>query len=74
MQLPHFYVGTFYWALKRVRRGIQKEFLDYDRKKCKRMKHIFFKRYEELTDKQHWYLGLSEDLCTAYRLKKSLRC
>ncbi|SET72504.1 Transposase, partial [Oceanobacillus limi] len=46
-------------------------------KKCKRMKHIFYKRYEELTDKQHWYLerylGLSEDLRTAYGLKEAFR-
>lgn len=39
-----------YWALERVRRRVQKEFHDYDRKKCKRMKHVFYKRYEELTD------------------------
>ncbi|WP_079708295.1 ISL3 family transposase [Paraliobacillus ryukyuensis] len=66
-----------YWALERVRRRVQKEFHDYDRKKCKRMKHIFYKRYEELTDKQHWYLerylGLSEDLRTAYGLKEAYR-
>ena len=66
-----------YWALERVRRRVQKEFHDYDRKKCKRMKHIFYKRYEELSDKQHWYLerylGLSEDLRTAYGLKEAFR-
>lgn len=66
-----------YWALERVRRRVQKDFHDYDRKKCKRMRHIFYKRYEDLTDKQHWYLerylGLSEDLRTAYGLKEAYR-
>ncbi len=66
-----------YWALNRVRRRVQNEFHDYDRKKCKRMKHVFDKPYEELTYKQHWYLerylGLSEDLRTAYALKEAFR-
>ncbi|WP_090851207.1 ISL3 family transposase [Paraliobacillus sp. PM-2] len=66
-----------YWALERVRRRVQKDFHDYDRKKCKRMKHVFYKRYEDLTDKQHWYLerylSLSEDLRTAYGLKEAFR-
>src|SRR5690625_6613707 len=44
-----------YWALERVRRRVQKEFSDYDRKKCKRMKHVFYKRNDKLTDKQQWY-------------------
>ncbi len=29
-----------YWALNGVRRRDQKEFHSYDRKKCKRMKHV----------------------------------
>ncbi|WP_085991354.1 ISL3 family transposase [Oceanobacillus senegalensis] len=66
-----------YWALERVRRRVQKEFHPYDRKKCKRMKHVFYKHYEALSAKQHWYLerylGLSEDLRTAYGLKESYR-
>jgi len=45
-----------YWALKRVRRKEQKEFSDCNRKKCKRMKHVFYKKHEDLTDKQWWYL------------------
>lgn len=64
-----------YWALERVRRRVQKEFSDYDRKKCKRMKHVFYKRHDELTDKQRWYLGrylnLSDYLRTAYQLKEA---
>ncbi|MFC2949124.1 ISL3 family transposase [Virgibacillus sediminis] len=66
-----------YWALERVRRRVQKEFHPYDRKKCKRMKHVFYKHYENLSEKQHWYLerylGMSEELRTAYGLKESFR-
>jgi transposase len=66
-----------HWALERVRRRVQHEFHAYDRKKCKRMKHIFHKAYDELNDKQHWYLerylGLSEELRTAYALKEAYR-
>lgn len=66
-----------YWALDRVRRRVQQDFHDYDRKKCKRMRHIFYKPYEELSEKQHWYLEryleLSEELRDAYALKESFR-
>ncbi len=66
-----------FWALDRVRRRVQKDFHEYDRKKCKRMKHVFNKRYEALSEKQHWYLerylGLSEELRSAYRLKEMSR-
>ncbi|SDI91746.1 Transposase [Alteribacillus bidgolensis] len=66
-----------YWALERVRRKVQKEFHEYDheydRKKCKRMKHVFYKRYEELSEKQLWYLELSDELRRAYHLKEVFR-
>ena len=66
-----------YWALEKVRRRVQQEFHEYDRKKCKRMKHIFYKSYDRLSDKQRWYLerylGMSEDLRTAYGLKEAFR-
>lgn len=66
-----------YWALEKVRRRVQKEFHEYDRKKCKRMKHIFYKSYDRLSQKQYWhlerYLGMSEDLRTAYGLKEAFR-
>ncbi|WP_371069883.1 ISL3 family transposase [Sediminibacillus sp. JSM 1682029] len=66
-----------YWALERVRRRVQKNFHEYDRKKCKRMKHIFYKKHEELTEKQRWYLnrylGLSDELRVAYKLKETFR-
>jgi transposase len=32
-----------YWALDRVRKRVQKGFSEYDRKKCKRMRHVFHK-------------------------------
>lgn len=64
-----------YWALERVRRNVQKEFSDYDRKKCKRMKHVFYKRKNKLTEKQRWYLerylNLSDYLRKAYQLKEA---
>ncbi|MGN8683352.1 ISL3 family transposase, partial [Gracilibacillus sp. HCP3S3_G5_1] len=66
-----------YWALESVRRKAQKDFDDYDRKKCKRMRHVFYKHYENLTDKQlwylHYYLEKSNDLKIAYQLKEAYR-
>ena len=66
-----------YWALERVRRKVQNEFDDYDRKKCKRMRHVFYKHYEKLTAKQLWYLhhylAKSDELKKAYQLKEAYR-
>src|SRR5690625_2094400 len=66
-----------YWALERVRREVQKTFDDYDRKKCKRMRHVFYKHNENLTEKQLWYLNhyleKSNKLKTAYDLKEAYR-
>jgi transposase len=66
-----------YWALERVRRKEQNAFDDYDRKKCKRMRHVFYKHYENLTEKQLWYLnyylGKSDELKRAYQLKEAYR-
>ncbi|MBY7142164.1 ISL3 family transposase [Virgibacillus sp. NKC19-3] len=66
-----------YWALERVRRQEQNAFDDYDRKKCKRMKHVFYKQPETLTDKQAWYLERylqkSAYLKRAYQLKEAYR-
>ena len=45
-----------YWALDRARINVQKEFHEYDRKKCKRMRHVFYKANEKLSDNQRWYL------------------
>ena len=65
-----------YWALDRARINVQKEFHDYDRKKCKRMRHVFYRPYEELSDNQNWYLkrylGMSNYLKRAYQLKKPI--
>ena len=66
-----------YWALDRVRRRIQQNFHAYDRKKCKRMKHIFHKEHEKLTDEERWlldrYLDMSDELKRAYELKEAYR-
>src|SRR5690606_14244205 len=66
-----------YWALDKVRRKEQKLFDEYDRKKCKRMRHVFYKRPEELTEKQEWnldrYLNKSDYLRKAYQLKEAYR-
>ncbi|MUV38035.1 ATP-dependent protease [Lentibacillus sp. JNUCC-1] len=66
-----------HWALERVRIKVQKEFIDYDRKKCKRMKHAFHKKPEDLTSKQRWYLDYylsqSDYLREAYQLKEAYR-
>lgn len=62
-----------YWALERVRIRVQREFHDYDRKKCKRMRHVFYKKQSKLTKKQQWYLDrylhMSPDLKRAHELK-----
>lgn len=66
-----------YWAVDRVRKRVQKGFHEYDRKKCKRMRHVFHMPYDKLSEKQHWYLerylGLSEELRVAYGLKEAFR-
>ncbi len=68
------FVRYIYWALDRVRRRVQNIFDDYDRKKCKRMRHVFMKRSHTLTEKQTWYLhhycDKSELLTDAYLIKE----
>jgi transposase len=65
------------WAVDRVRKRVQRDFHDYDRRKCKRMRHVFHKPSELLSDKQRWhldrYLGLSGDLKNAHQLKEAYR-
>lgn len=52
---------------------MQREFHDYDRKKCKRIRHVFYKK--DLTENQCWYLEryqrLSEGLKKAHELKEA---
>lgn len=66
-----------YWALDQVRRRVQQEFHSYDRKKCKRMRHVFHKEKEQLTDEEIWYLkrylSMSAELRKAYELKEAYR-
>ena len=63
-----------YWGIDRVRRRIQQQFHDYDRKKCKRKRYIFYKPQNTLTEDDQWhlerYLNMSEELKKAYELKE----
>jgi transposase len=63
-----------YWALDRVRRRVQMSFHEYDRKKCKRMKYIFYKHSKDLTEQEKWYLdrylSMSKELREVYQLKE----
>jgi len=64
-----------YWALDEVRRKVQKEWHSYDRKRCKRMRFVLYKRKAKLTKKNWWHLkrytGLSDELKKAYELKEA---
>ncbi len=63
------------WAVDKVRRREQQQFTEYDRKKCKRMRHVMHKAHETLTEQESWYLNrylnLSADLRNVYELKES---
>lgn len=64
-----------YWAMDEVRRQVQKEWDKYNRTKCKRMRHVFYKRASKLSPKQQWYLQryteMSETLNVAHKLKEA---
>ena len=64
-----------YWAMDEVRRQVQKEWDKYNRTKCKRMRHVFYKRTSKLSPKQQWYLQryteMSETLKVAHELKEA---
>lgn len=66
-----------YFALDGVRRRVQKEWHGFDRKGCKRMRHVFYKANEKLTEENRWYLkrylSLSDELRRAYVLKEAYR-
>src|SRR5699024_12389267 len=66
-----------YWAVDRARINVPKEFHDYDRKKCKRMRHVVYRPYEELSDNQNWYLQrclcMSNSVTRAYTLMEADR-
>lgn len=69
------YCRYIYWASDEVRRQVQKEWHEYDRKKCKRMRHVLYKRQEKLTKTNAWYLArytnMSETLKQAHELKEA---
>jgi transposase len=68
------FVRYIYWALDGVRRRIQSSWHDYDRKKCKKMRHVFYKRSDKLNESDQWYLQryleMSPELKQAYELKE----
>lgn len=69
------FVRYIYWALDAVRRRVQSEWNDYDRKKCKRMRYVFHRNSEKLTQVDRWYLdrylSMSDELKEAYELKEA---
>lgn len=71
------YCRYIYWALDDVRKKVQKEWHAYDRKKCKRMRHVLHKNPTKLTEEERWYLhrylGMSSELKQAYELKETYR-
>lgn len=64
-----------YWALDGVRRRVQKNWNDYDRKKGKRMRYVFHNNSEKLTEEDRWYLNrylkMDDELKRAYELKEA---
>jgi transposase len=68
------FVRYIYWALDGVRRRVQSSWHDYDRKKCKKMRHVFYKKSCNLTEDNRWYLqrylDMSPELKKAYELKE----
>lgn len=72
----HFHFCRYiYWALDKVRSRIQSDWNDYDRKKCKKMRYVFYKDSVKLTENERWYLdryrGMSKELDMAYQLKEA---
>ena len=64
-----------YWEIDEVRGKVQKEWHAYDRKKCKRMRFVLYKKNDKLTEKNRRYLdrytGFSNELKRAYELKEA---
>lgn len=64
-----------YWAVDEVRRKVQKDWHAYDRKKCKRMRFVLYKRSTKLTERDRFYLdrytGFSDELKKAHELKEA---
>jgi transposase len=68
------FVRYMYWAIDRVRIRVQKDWHDYDRKKVKKKRFLFFKKSVDLTEEDRWYLKryfeFSPELKKAYELKE----
>ena len=58
-----------------MRGKVQKEWHAYNRKKCKRMRFVLYKKSDKLTEKNRRYLdrytGFSNELKRAYELKEA---
>ena len=68
------FVRYAYNAMDRVRMRVQKEWNDYDRKQVKQRRFVFFKKSDQLTEKDQWYLTryftLSDEMRVAYEVKE----
>ena len=68
------YCRYIHWAVDEVRRKVQKEWHNYDRKKGKKMRFVLHKDSSKLSVKEKWYLDryttLSSELKEAYELKE----
>jgi len=68
------YIRQVYWALDRVRKRVQKRFIDEKRIYFKRSRKLFFARFKRLSDekKQQLQVMLSQhaDLLNAWQLKE----
>lgn len=68
------YVRHNFWALERVRKRVQKEFSDKERKIMKRSRYILHKSNSDLSEDERVllvsYFELSEDLRVAYQIKE----
>lgn len=71
------FVRYVHWALERVRIRVQKDFSDYDRKRCKKKRRVFHKDSGKLSDEERKildrYLKMHPDLRTAYDLKETFK-
>lgn len=68
------FVRYAYSAIDRVRMRVQKDWHDYDRKQVKQRRFVFFKKSDQLNEKDQWYLDryfeLSDDMRVAYEVNE----
>jgi transposase len=65
------------WALERVRKRVQKEFKDKDRKSIKKLRYLLHKPHAQLDanelDQLNYFLTLAPDLKKAYIVKETFQ-